>query len=264
MAAEITLFAFPATGQPVRTVTVDGQPRFVGKDVATILGYANPRKAIRDHVPARHRGGNESFPLADLGLDPQTVLISEAGLYRLIMRSNTALAEQFQEWVTAEVLPAIRRTGSYTAAPRYEIPQSFAEALELAARQTRELDAAHAENAELKPSAEAWNTLAIASGDYSVRDAAQILDRDPNISTGQNRLFTKLRELGWIDGRGVPYQAQVDLGRLVQRPTSYTHPYKGEPVLSSQVRITVKGVEALRKHLGGDDGGHLFAVPGGA
>jgi anti-repressor protein len=263
MATEITPFAFPTTGQQVRAVTIDGKPWFVAVDAATILGYANTRKAITDHVPARHRKGNDSFPLADLGLHPQTVLISEAGLYRLIMRSNTPLALPFQEWVTADVLPAIRETGSYSAAP--PVPElSRRDLARMVIEEADRADAAEGRIAELEAPAEAWNTLALASGDYSVRDAAQILDRDSYISTGQNRLFTKLRELGWIDSRGVPYQAQVDLGRLVQRPTSYTHPYKGEPVLSSQVRITVKGVEALRKHLGGGGDGHLFAVPGGA
>lgn len=109
---ELTPFSFPLTGQPVRTITVNGDPWFIGKDAATILEYANTRKVIRDHVPAGHKGGNESFPLSDLGLDPQTVLIDEAGLYRLIMRSNTTLADQFQEWVTAEVLPAITGGGA--------------------------------------------------------------------------------------------------------------------------------------------------------
>lgn len=264
MATEITPFTFPVTGQPVRTILRNGDPWFVGKDAATILEHTNTRKAIRDHVPAAHRGGNESFPLSELGLDPQTVMISEAGLYRLIMRSNTPLAERFQEWVTAEVLPAIRRTGSYSTTPTAPAELSRRDLARMVIEEADRADTAERLAAELEAPAEAWNTLATATGDYSVRDAAQILDRDPNITTGQNRLFTKLRELGWVDRRGVPYQAQVDMGRLVQRPTSYTHPHKGEPVLTSQVRITVKGVETLRKHLGGDDGGHLFAVPGGA
>jgi prophage antirepressor-like protein len=120
---EITPFQFPATGQNVRTVNHLGEPWFVGRDIANALGYTNPPKAIRDHVPAAHRGVNESFPLSDLGLDPQTVLISEAGMYRLIMRSNTELADQFQEWVTAEVLPTIRKTGTYTTPTAPQHPE---------------------------------------------------------------------------------------------------------------------------------------------
>lgn len=111
-------YLFPVTGQPVRTVTIDGEPWFVGRDVAEVLGYANTSKALKDHVPAGHRKGNGAFPLAELGFHPQTVMIDEPGMYRLVLRANTDLAERFQEWVTAEVLPAIRKTGSYAVAAK--------------------------------------------------------------------------------------------------------------------------------------------------
>lgn len=127
---------------------------------------------------------------------------------------------------------------------------------EAAARQVAERRVA-----ELEGPAHSWEVLADATGDYSVREAAQILNRDPNISTGQNRLFKTMHDIGWIDGRGDPYQTQVDNGRLVRRTTSYTHPHTGESVLSSQVRVTAKGIQALRKILGGEDG--LFAIAGG-
>ncbi len=154
-------FTFPVTGEAVRVVTIDGEPWFVAVDVATILGYANTRKAINDHVPARHQKGNDSFPLADLGLHPQTKLISEAGLYRLVMRSDVPLAEPFQDWVTDDVLPSIRRTGSYSVAGR-ELPQDYSAALRALAdehdahRITRqERDAAQQRAAELEPAADA-------------------------------------------------------------------------------------------------------------
>jgi anti-repressor protein len=75
---EAAVHCFPVTGQEIRTVLVDGEPWFVGRDVADIFGYTNTRKAVRDHVPAGHSNGNESFPLSDLGFHPQTVLIDEA------------------------------------------------------------------------------------------------------------------------------------------------------------------------------------------
>lgn len=248
-ASEIAPFEFPATGQPVRTLVRDGEPWFVGRDAATILGYTNTRKAIRDHVPAGHRRGNESFPLAELGLDPQTVLISEAGLYRLIMRSNTALAEPFQEWVTAEVLPAIRETGSYSVAA-YQLPQTFAEALRAYAAEVESHEVTKGALAEAAPKAESWEVLAEATGDYSVREAAQILNRDPHINTGQNRLFKTMHDIGWIDSRGEPYQRHVDADRLRRRTLTYKHPHTGDPVVTSQVRITAKGLSDLRKWFG--------------
>ena len=242
----LTPFIFPATGHQLRTVwTDDDTPWFVGRDVALALGYTNPGKAVRDHVPAGHRRGSDSFTPSDLGgLDPQTVLISEAGLYRLIMRSHTPSAESFQEWVTGEVLPSIRRTGSYETAP--QIPQTYAEALRAAADAVEARDVAERKVAELEPAAGAWADLADSQGDYAVREAAQILSRAPGIRIGQNTLFARLRDLGWIDKSGQPYQAHVNAGRVVRRTTSYTHPHTLEPVLSAQVRITPKGLTALR------------------
>lgn len=180
MAAEITPFTFPVTGQPVRTILRDGDPWFVGKDAATILEHTNTRKAIRDHVPAAHRGGNESFPLSELGLDPQTVMISEAGLYRLIMRSNTPLAERFQEWVTAEVLPAIRRTGSYSAASvTHALPQDYEEALEALLDKVRDNKALTVENAKLKVKADQFDDWLNGKGCYLIGTVAKMLGLGP-------------------------------------------------------------------------------------
>lgn len=133
----------------------------------------------------------------------------------------------------------------------WTLPTTFPEALELAARQAREIEAEKARVAELEPAAHSWETLAEATGDYSLREAAQILDRDPSISTGQNRLARYLRDAGWTDSDGQPYQRHVDAGRLVRRPRSYDHPTTGQPVATTQVRITVRGLHALHKALGG-------------
>jgi DNA-damage-inducible protein D len=104
--------------------------------------------------------------------------------------------------------------------------------------------------AELAPSAKAWDTLADVKGDYSLRDAAHILNRDPNISTGQQRLLKTLRSLGMIDQRGIPYAKHA--AHLVERPRTYKHPQTGEPVLAKpQIRVTVKGLRYLHGKLDG-------------
>ncbi|MDT0305095.1 phage antirepressor [Streptomonospora wellingtoniae] len=158
-------FTFPDTGQPVRVVEIDGDPWFVGRDAALILGHANTSEALKYHVPAGHRKGSESLPFSDLGLHPQTVLISEAGLYRLIMRSNTPAAERFQEWVTAEVLPSIRRTGGYGAAPAVpSAPQTYAEALRALADQHEATEVERQRAAALEPDAEYTRRTADADG----------------------------------------------------------------------------------------------------
>ena len=94
----------------IRTVTIENEPWFVGKDVATALGYTNPQKAVRDHVENDDRGMNEmDTPSGKQNL----VIINESGLYALIFGSKLESAKRFKHWVTSEVLPAIRKTGSY-------------------------------------------------------------------------------------------------------------------------------------------------------
>lgn len=108
----------------VRTFLVNDEPYFVGKDVASVLGYSNTPKAIRDHVDEEDKTQNESFTVNGTAL----MLINESGLYSLILKSKLPNARKFKRWLTSEVLPTIRKTGSYT-----NVPQSFAQALRLAA-----------------------------------------------------------------------------------------------------------------------------------
>lgn len=95
----------------VRTVEIDGEPWFVGKDVTTVLGYQNGSKALSDHVDEEDKLNNES--LSSLG-QRGGWLINESGLYSLILSSKLPNAKAFKRWITSEVLPAIRKTGSYT------------------------------------------------------------------------------------------------------------------------------------------------------
>lgn len=112
MGNDVTSFMFE--GRPVRVVITTGEPEFVAKDAAEILGYANPQKAVRDHCKHAHPVGvNDSFT----PLDPQTIVIPEGDLYRLVIRSNMPEAERFEAWVMDEVLPSIRKTGSYSSRP---------------------------------------------------------------------------------------------------------------------------------------------------
>lgn len=254
---QVTPFEFPGTGQQLRTLTIAGEPWFVASDVCAVLEIAQPASSLRlldDDEKGVHT-------MHTPGGDQQVSIVNEPGLYSLVLRSRKPEAKAFKRWITHDVLPALRKTGIYSVTPAYQLPQTFADALELAARQAREIEQNRDTIRELQGPAAAWDTLAEASGDYAVREAAQILNRDPQISTGQNRLFAHLRDIGWIDDTGQPYQTQVDNGRLVRRTTSYTHPHTNEPVLSSQVRVTPKGVEALRRTL---NGGQLAVIPGGA
>jgi prophage antirepressor-like protein len=109
---ELKIFQNPEFGT-IRTIRDDkGEPWFVGSDVANVLGYSNPRKAIRDHVDEEDRTRNDSFLVN--GTAP--TLINESGLYALILSSKLESARRFKHWVTAEVLPAIRKQGGYIVA----------------------------------------------------------------------------------------------------------------------------------------------------
>lgn len=95
----------------IRAVNIDGVPWVVGKDVALALSYTNPQKAIRNHVVAEDKTVNDLFTVNGT----KGILINESGLYSLILSSKLPRAKEFKHWVTSEVLPAIRKTGSYTA-----------------------------------------------------------------------------------------------------------------------------------------------------
>lgn len=115
MTNDIQIFDNPEFGK-IRTMECFGNPYFVGKDVALILGYSNPQKAIRDHVDEEDKTVNDSFTVN--GTRP--VLVNESGLYSLILSSKMPKARQFKHWVTSEILPAIRKHGAYMTADTAE------------------------------------------------------------------------------------------------------------------------------------------------
>lgn len=107
---ELKVFVFQ--DNEVRTVSIDGEPWFVGKDVAEVLGYSNTRKAIQDHVDGEDKG----VTICDtLGGKQELTIINESGLYSLILSSKLPTAKKFKRWVTSEVLPSIRKNGGYIA-----------------------------------------------------------------------------------------------------------------------------------------------------
>lgn len=118
---------FNFKGQEVRTVDVNGEPYFVGKDVAEILGYQNPSKALKDHVDDEDKVNNET--LSSLGQRGGWI-INESGLYSLILSSKLPQAKEFKRWVTSEVLPAIRKHGMYAIDDILENPDMAIAALQ--------------------------------------------------------------------------------------------------------------------------------------
>ena len=240
----ITGFHFE--GAPVRTVVLDGEPWFVAKDACDVLGITK----YRDATAQLDSDERASAAVDTLGGRQQMAIVSEAGLFALMLISRSPKVREFRRWVTHEVLPSIRRTGAYIVpeTPEQLMARAVVQAQEIIARKDEQI-------AVLAPMAEAWEEIADAGTDYAVRDVAPMLSR-AGIETGPQRLFDTLHELGWIyrgeKGRWAPYARAVDAGLLKLRAMA---PYRdrdtGDLVPSApQVRITPKGVERLRIRLG--------------
>lgn len=115
---ELQVFTNPEFGQ-VRTLTIEEEPWFVGKDVAVALGYENHRKALSDHVDPEDKLQGDGVTIRDpMGREQHPTVINESGLYALIFGSKLESAKRFKHWVTHDVLPAIRKTGSYSIIPK--------------------------------------------------------------------------------------------------------------------------------------------------
>ncbi|MFF0055602.1 BRO family protein [Streptomyces microflavus] len=244
------VFTFPETAQHVRSVMIDGEPWWLARDVADVLELGNMHSSLA--LLDEDEKGVHSVETP--GGAQQAAIINEPGLYSLILRSRKPQAKAFKRWITHEVIPSIRRTGSYSAAPR---EMTKLEALQAAIESEQGRLAAEARVKELEPAASSWQKLASGDGDLSVADAAKILSRDPSIETGRNRLFGILHELDWAyvqnaDHRYRAKQYAVERRWLSELPQSYTHPQTGELTLGApQVRVTVKGLHELHKRLGG-------------
>lgn len=144
---DVTTFKFGEGDYTVtiRTLMVDGGPVFIAKDVAEALGYTNPQKAVRDHCK-QHKtlGLNDSFtPQSGRSLDPQTVVIPEGDVYRLVIRSKLSVAEAFETWVMETVLPALRRDGGYVVGEeKMTDDELIAKALEVVTKKLADAEAA--------------------------------------------------------------------------------------------------------------------------
>lgn len=136
---ELKIFSNPDFGE-VRTLSIDGEPWFVGKDVADILGYTNPRDALAKHVDDEDKN---TVAICDgTPGNPNTTVINESGLYSLVLSSKLPTAKKFKRWVTSEVLPSIRKHGGYIAGQEAMTPEELmAKAILMAQKTIADRDA---------------------------------------------------------------------------------------------------------------------------
>lgn len=242
-------------GKVIRTVEQGGEVWFIAKDVATTLGYVNPAKAVRDHCK---RGSTTETPTAG-GI--QTVkIIPESELHRLVMRSRLPSATRFQDWVCEEVLPSIRKTGSYgllaamsNPAQAMQLLGASIQAHEQTQQQLKAVEGVNAtlvegievleeEKAELIPKAEFADRVVESEQSLSVGDAAQVLD------TGQNKLYAFLREIGWVlkhKSQNRPTQTAVNAGYVERKVSEYFNPRNSVINQTISTLIKPKGLAKL-------------------
>lgn len=168
---------FKYENNDVRTVELNGEPWFVGKDVAAVLEYSNPRKALADHVDQEDKGVTKCDTLGGV---QELTIINESGLYSLILSSKLPTAKQFKRWVTSEVLPSIRKNGDYIAGQEQLTPSELmAKALLVANKTLAERDARISEltvqNAIMQPKAEYFDELVDRNLLTSFRETAKQL-----------------------------------------------------------------------------------------
>jgi prophage antirepressor-like protein len=232
-AAAAGLMPFHFDGRQIRVVTDEnGEPLFVGKDVCEALGYANAADALKSHC----RGVARRYPIADaLGRTQETRVLAEPDVLRLIVNCSLPAAEPFERLVFEEILPTIRRTGSYSVAAAPALPRSFAEALRLAADQQETIEAQAQQLEAAKPAVEFVERYADATGTKGFREVAKILQANES----QFREFLiEERVMYRLAGALTPYGQHIDAGRFcVKTGTAQAngHAY-------SAARFTPKGV----------------------
>lgn len=211
----------------VRTVEGDGEPWFVGKDVAAILGYTNTRKALTDHVDNEDR--QDGVTIRDsIGREQKPVLINESGLYSLILGSKLPSAKRFKHWVTSEVLPAIRQNGVYmTDDKAYDIthnPGSLADLLLQAGEQLKQKEIIIQ---EMKPKALFADAVTTSHTSILVGDLAKIIKQN-GYEIGQKRLFEWLRQNGYLiksgSSKNMPTQKSMDLHLFEVKESTVQNP----------------------------------------
>ena len=237
MDKSIRVFQNDQFGQVRAVRSESGEPWFVAKDVCDALGIRTDTvRAILDADEVRETNPN-SIGVAG-GRKP--LVVSEAGLYSLILRSRKPEAHVFKRWVTHEVLPALRRDGGYMVA-RDETPEQTMARAVLLAQQT--IDRQKSRIAELEPKALFADAVAASDGTCLVGELAKMM-RQNGVEIGQNRLFAMLREDGYLgnvgSNRNVPTQRAMDLGLFRIKETAVTHS-DGHVTINRTPKVTGKG-----------------------
>ena len=235
---KLMIFNNPEFGE-IRTVEVNGEPWLVGKDVARALGYANPRKALDDHVDLEDKLQGDGVTIRDsMGREQHPTLINESGLYSLVLSSKLPGAKKFRRWVTSEVLPSIRKTGGYN------LPKDYPSALRALADAEEQRMALAAENerqrqviAEFKPMRQYLDTILSSEGTMATTQIAA----DYDISAKQlNKILHEEGLQRNVNGQWILYREHMGKGYTKSETIAITRS-DGRPDTKMYTKWTQKG-----------------------
>jgi anti-repressor protein len=225
-------------------LTIDGKPYFPATECAKIIGHTNPERAVREFC----KGVTETVT-PSAGGNQKKNYIPEGDLYRLIVRSQIPAAEKFERWVFDEVLPQIRKTGGYIPTSEADDEMTILAKAVLIGQKTMEIQRAAIEAkdrqiSELKPKALFADAVSVSDGTILIGELAKIL-KGNGVEIGQNRLFEKLRRLGYLIRRkgtdyNAPTQKAMELGLFKVKETAITHS-DGHVTISKTTKVTGKG-----------------------
>ncbi|EPT38806.1 phage repressor protein/antirepressor Ant [Streptococcus agalactiae] len=229
-------------GQEVRTVTIDNEPYFVGKDVAEILGYAKARNAIASHVDDEDK---KDAPIqGTLGGTQTMTIINESGLYSLILSSKLPQAKEFKRWVTSEVLPSIRKNGMFATDELLDNPDFAIATLQKLKEEREAKKLLEAQIEADKPKVLFADAVSASKSSCLIGELAKILKQN-GIDIGQNKLFQWLRANGYLISRrgeswNQPTQKSMQLGLFELKKTAINHS-DGHTTTNVTPKVTGKG-----------------------
>ena len=247
---ELQSFIFES--QQLRTIKVNDEVWFVGKDVATILGYAKTANAISQHVDDEDKGVTR---MMTPGGKQNIQVINESGMYSLILSSKMPNAKKFKHWVTSEVLPTIRKHGAYMTDEKIEEVLTDPDTIIKLATQLKDereqrlieqqlRKDAESQVHEMKPKALFADSVATSKSTILIGELAKIL-RGNGVDIGATRLFRWMREHGYLINRkgsdwNMPTQKAMNLGLFKIKETTINHS-NGSTSISKTPKVTGKG-----------------------
>ena len=237
---ELQIFNSEEFGE-IRTVTIDNEPWFVGKDVAEALGYAEPRSGVSKKVEEADRGVAE---METPSVKQNMTIINESGLYALIFGSKLESAKRFKHWVTSEVLPTIRKHGVYAVDELLNNPEMAIEAFTALKEEREKNKKLQTDVDRMKPKEIFADAVSASQTSILIGDLAKILKQN-GINTGQNRLFETLRKDGYLikqkgSNWNMPTHRAMEMGLFEIKESTHIDG-NGCNVTTKTTKVTGKG-----------------------